>query len=74
MESLDKLKKIKEQFEFLEAKLASGVSDNFANISREYAELKPVVETIKSYLMLLDELLEVFMVRALGHSKEGQLF
>ena len=55
MKSLDKLKKIKEQFEFLEAKLASGISDNFANISREYAELKPIAETIGSYLKLLDE-------------------
>ena len=55
MESLDKLKKIKEQFEFLEATLASGISDNFANISREYAELKPVAETIDAYLTLLDE-------------------
>ena len=55
MKSLDKLKKIKEQFEFLEAKLASGIFDNFANISREYAELKPIAETIESYLKLLDE-------------------
>ena len=55
MESLDKLKKIKEQFEFLEATLSSGISDNFANISREYAELKPVAETIDAYLRLLDE-------------------
>ena len=55
MESLDKLKKIKEQFEFLEATLASGVSNNFANISREYAELKPVVEKIDAYLKLLYE-------------------
>ena len=55
MESIEKLKKIKEHFEYLEAQLSSGSSDNFVKFSTEYAEVKPVAEAVIIYLKLLDE-------------------
>ena len=41
----DRLSQIVQRFEFLEAQLNAGTApDQIARISREYAELKPVVE------------------------------
>ena len=49
-----RLQDILARFEFLEAKLAGGASgDEIAEISKEYAGLKPVVETIETYRGLL---------------------
>ncbi|MEL7025679.1 MAG: peptide chain release factor 1 [Pseudomonadota bacterium] len=49
-----RLEEIRSRFEFLEAKLAAGASgDEIAEISKEYAALKPVVETIGTYRGLL---------------------
>ncbi|MFC0201032.1 peptide chain release factor 1 [Paracoccus rhizosphaerae] len=43
----DRLSQIVQRFEFLEAQLNAGVApDQITRISREYAELKPVVETV----------------------------
>ena len=43
----DRLSQIVQRFEFLEAQLNAGAApDQIARISREYAELKPVVEQI----------------------------
>lgn len=45
-----RLQEIIQRFEFLEAKLAAGASgDEIATISKEYAALKPVVETVQTY-------------------------
>jgi peptide chain release factor 1 len=55
MNFLNKLIKIKEQFEYLEAKLASGETENFGKLSREYAELKPVADIAVEYLKILKE-------------------
>ena len=55
MKFLNKLKKIKERFEFLEAILASGETENFGKLSREYAELKPVADITVEYLKYLEE-------------------
>ena len=55
MNFLSKLVKIKEQFEYLEAKLASGETENIGKISREYAELKPVSDIAIEYLKALEE-------------------
>ena len=55
MNFLSKLVKIKEQFEYLEAKLASGETENFGKLSREYAELKPVSDIATEYLKVLEE-------------------
>ena len=54
---LDRLEQIKQRFEFLEAQLNAGASgDELANISREYSELRPVVEQIGEYQTLLSDL------------------
>ena len=56
MVPLEKLDQITRRFEFLEAKLAQGLADDFVQASREYAELKPVVEQIAAYRHLLADL------------------
>jgi len=59
MVPLEKLSAITERFEFLEARMADGLSgDEIAKIGREYAELKPVVEEILQYRQLLDDIAE----------------
>ena len=55
MVPMEKLSAITERFEFLEARMAQGLSgDEIAQVGREYAELKPVVEEIAAYRRLLD--------------------
>ena len=57
MVPLDKLHQITERFAFLEAKLAEGaVSGDFVALSREYSDLKPVVEQIAAYRGLLQDM------------------
>ncbi len=54
MVPLDRLTRISERFEFLEAKMAGEVpGDEIAGLAREYAGLKPVAEQIASYRRLL---------------------
>jgi len=49
-----RLEDIRARFEFLEAKLASGARpEDIVGLSREYASLKPVVETIEGYRRLM---------------------
>ena len=62
MNFLNKLIKIKEQFEYLEAKLASGETENFGKLSREYAELKPVADLAVEYFKILEERDDVSMM------------
>ncbi len=62
MNFLNKLIKIKEQFEYLEAKLASGETENFGKLSREYAELKPVADITVEYFKILEERDDVSMM------------
>ncbi|MGC9371457.1 MAG: peptide chain release factor 1 [Paracoccaceae bacterium] len=54
MVPLDKLDQITQRFEYLEARLSEGGAGDFAQVSREYAELKPVAEEIAAYRALLD--------------------
>lgn len=54
MVALEKLAQITQRFEFLEAQLASGSTDDIAAVSREYAELKPVAEEVAAFRALLD--------------------
>ena len=57
MVPMEKLSAITERFEFLEARMAQGLSgDEIAQVGREYAELKPVVEEIAAYRRLLDDI------------------
>lgn len=59
MVPLDKLAQITERFEFLEAQLNAGAAPaEIARISREYTDLKPVVEDIRAYRQSLDDLAE----------------
>ena len=55
----DRLRQITERFEFLEAQLSSGAeASRIAEISREYAEVKPVAEQIAAYRQLLRDIEE----------------
>lgn len=59
MISDSKLAQILNRFEFIEAKLAGGIgADDFAELSKEYADLKPVVEKIKLYQKLISNISE----------------
>jgi peptide chain release factor 1 len=56
---MEKLNAITERFQYLEARMAEGLSgDEIAALGREYAELKPVVDEIASYQQLLDDIAE----------------
>lgn len=53
----EQLENIAQHFLFLEAKMAEGVpTKELVSLSREYAELKPVVEKINDYRMLVQEI------------------
>lgn len=55
----DKLRSITAHFEYLEQRLASGdLGDDFAKVSKEYADLKPVTEAIKTYQDMLADMAE----------------
>lgn len=57
MVPLDKLDAITQRFQFLEARMAEGLSgDEIAAAGREYAELKPVVDEIAAYRSLLADI------------------
>ncbi|MEM9239696.1 MAG: peptide chain release factor 1 [Pseudomonadota bacterium] len=55
MVPLDKLNEITRRFEFIEAQMAEGGGD-IAQLGREYAELRSVVEEIRAYTQSLDDL------------------
>ncbi len=56
---IDRLRQIRERFEFLEAQLNAGpAADKIEAISREYSELKPVVTQIEAYEQLKSDLAE----------------
>ncbi len=55
----EKLSAITERFQYLEAKMADGLSgEEIARVGREYSELKPVVDQIADYRQLLDDIAE----------------
>lgn len=65
MVPLEKLAAITQRFQFLEARMADGLSgDEIATAGREYAALRPVVEEIAAYRQLLDDLAEAEMMLA----------
>jgi len=53
---MDKLDQITGRFEFLEARLASGETADIAELSREYSELKPVVDEVRAFRQLLADI------------------
>lgn len=57
MVPLDKLAQITERFEYLEARLNAGAAPaEIAKLSREYSDLKPVVDQISAYRTALHDL------------------
>ncbi|GAD54883.1 peptide chain release factor 1 [Limimaricola cinnabarinus] len=60
----DKIEQITARFEFIEAKMSSGASGSeIADLGREYAELKPVVETAAEHARLAAEIAEAQAMR-----------
>ncbi len=59
---LDRLRQITERFEYIEARMSEGGGD-IALLGREYAELRPVVEEIRAYHQLLDDMENVRAMR-----------
>lgn len=56
---VEKLEQIKQRFAFLEAKMSEGsAGDDFAALSKEYADLRPVVEKVQNYQTLLADIAE----------------
>ena len=55
MVPLDKLYEIVQRFEYLEAQMTAGGGD-IAKLGREYAELRPVVEEIRAYRQVLEDI------------------
>ena len=59
MVPLQKLEQIYQRYEFLEAQMSTGISgEEIAKLSKEYSQLKPVVEKIEEYKSLLEDLKE----------------
>jgi len=56
MVPMDKLHQITARFEYLEAKLASGDTSDIVELSREYAELKPVADQIAAFQRLVQDI------------------
>ncbi|MEM7240948.1 MAG: peptide chain release factor 1 [Pseudomonadota bacterium] len=55
----EKLEQITQRFAFLEAKMADGsAADEIATLSKEYSDLKPVVDQIVAYRQLLGDIKE----------------
>ncbi|WP_417307750.1 peptide chain release factor 1 [Devosia sp.] len=53
----DKLDALTKRFDYVEAALSAGPSaDEFVKLSKEYAELEPIVRPIQGYRKLLDDL------------------
>ncbi|NSX55446.1 peptide chain release factor 1 [Parasulfitobacter algicola] len=69
MVPLDKLAQIIQRFEFLEAQMADGSGD-IAKLAKEYSDMKPVVEKIRSYRQLLDDIAEAEVMLADPEMKE----
>lgn len=55
---MDKLDQITGRFEFVEARLASGETGDIAALSKEYSDLKPVVEQVRAFRRLLSDIEE----------------
>ena len=57
MISLEKLEKIQQRFQFLEAKMTEGVSgEEIAILAKEYSELKPVISQIYEFQTILKQI------------------
>lgn len=53
----DKINQLIDRFQFLEAKMSSGVDgSDIAALAKEYSDLKPVVDTVTAYKDLVDQI------------------
>ncbi len=67
----DKIEQLIARFQFLEAKMAGGAAGNeIATLGKEYAELRPVVETVTAYKDLLSQIAEAEAMLADPEMKE----
>ena len=67
----DKIEQIIDRFQFIEAKMADGASGSeIATLGREYAELRPVVETVTAYKELITQIAEAEAMLADPEMKE----
>ncbi len=51
----DTLAQIVQRFEFLEAQMSEG-SNDIAKLAKEYSDLKPVVDEVRAYQLLLRDI------------------
>ena len=67
----DKIEQIIDRFQFLEAKMADGSAGNeIAALGKEYADLRPVVETVTAYKDLLAQIADAQEMLADPEMKE----
>ena len=71
MIATDKIEQIIDRFQFLEAKMADGAAGSeIAALGREYAELRPVVETVTAYKDLVSQIADAEAMLADPEMKE----
>ena len=59
MVPLEKLERIRQRFQFIEAQMNEGLSgEGIARLAKEYSDLKPVIDQIEEYLRILSEIEE----------------
>ena len=67
----DKIEQIIDRFQFLEAKMADGAAGaEIAQLGKEYAELRPVVETVTAYKDLISQIADAEAMLADPEMKE----
>src|SRR5262245_45227004 len=70
----DKLDALTKRFDSIEAALASGPSaDEFVRLSKEYAELEPVVRPIQAYQKLVSDLESAEELSASGDKEMAEM-
>ena len=59
MVPLEKLERIRQRFQFIEAQMNEGLlGEGIASLAKEYSDLKPVIDQIEEYLRILSEIEE----------------
>jgi peptide chain release factor 1 len=67
----EKILQLIDRFQFLEAKMSSGVDGaDIAALAKEYSDLKPVVDTVSAYKDLADQISEAEVMLSDPEMKE----
>ena len=67
----DKIAQLIDRFQFIEAKMSEGLDGSeIASLAKEYADLKPVVETVSAYKALVDQIADAEEMLADPEMKE----